>query len=224
MWQYLVVVGAKPFPANQNVKYECFHWASKYSILLAGSVYSPWNSSCMYLIVSQIDKWAYTFLQILWQVTDKWPFCDKLNNTIVYSTALHKQCGPLLYWPVPWRDSIVFTSRAYLLNSSKLQSIKHEIRNQSWYPVTYVCMFMKYIFRTLIHCSFIKTWFNASNVRPVYTWDPNSVISQHCVSIQMTQNHHQARCSLQSYIFFYEISLVRYHHSNWRTRSREISR
>ena len=37
-WQYLVVVGAKPFPANQNVKYECFHWASKYSIRLAGSV------------------------------------------------------------------------------------------------------------------------------------------------------------------------------------------
>ena len=37
-WHYLVVVGAKPFPANQNVKYECFHWASKYSILLAGSV------------------------------------------------------------------------------------------------------------------------------------------------------------------------------------------
>ena len=38
-WQYLGVDGAKPFPANQNVKYECFHWASKYSILLAGSVY-----------------------------------------------------------------------------------------------------------------------------------------------------------------------------------------
>ena len=37
-WQYLVVVGAKPFPANQNVKYGCFHWASKYSKLLAGSV------------------------------------------------------------------------------------------------------------------------------------------------------------------------------------------
>ena len=37
-WQYLVVVGAKPFPANQNVKYECFHWASKYSKLLACSV------------------------------------------------------------------------------------------------------------------------------------------------------------------------------------------
>ena len=38
-WQYLVVVRAKPFPANQNVKYECFRWASKYSILLAGSVF-----------------------------------------------------------------------------------------------------------------------------------------------------------------------------------------
>ena len=37
-WQYLVVVDPKPFPANQNVKYGCFHWASKYSKLLAGSV------------------------------------------------------------------------------------------------------------------------------------------------------------------------------------------
>ena len=43
-WQYLVVVGAKPFPANQNVKYESFHWASKYSKLLAGSVYMRHNA------------------------------------------------------------------------------------------------------------------------------------------------------------------------------------
>ena len=25
--EYLFVIGAKPFPANQNVKYECFHYA-----------------------------------------------------------------------------------------------------------------------------------------------------------------------------------------------------
>ena len=43
-WQYLVVVGAMSFPANQNVKYECFHWASKYSILLAGSVFESGKS------------------------------------------------------------------------------------------------------------------------------------------------------------------------------------
>ena len=42
-YQYLVVVGAKPFPANQNFKYECFQWALKYSILLAVVVYmSPY--------------------------------------------------------------------------------------------------------------------------------------------------------------------------------------
>ena len=36
--ELVIVIGAKPFPGNQNVKYQCFRWASKYSILV-GSVY-----------------------------------------------------------------------------------------------------------------------------------------------------------------------------------------
>ena len=38
--QYLFVVGTKPFPANQNVKYGCFHFASNYSITFFGSASS----------------------------------------------------------------------------------------------------------------------------------------------------------------------------------------
>ena len=37
-WQYLFAVGAKPFPANQNVKYECFHGAFQIFINFSGSV------------------------------------------------------------------------------------------------------------------------------------------------------------------------------------------
>ena len=38
--QYLFVVSTKPFPANQNVKYGCFHYASNYSITFFGSASS----------------------------------------------------------------------------------------------------------------------------------------------------------------------------------------
>ena len=37
--QYLFVIGAKPFPANQNVKYECLHCAFQIYHIFAGSVY-----------------------------------------------------------------------------------------------------------------------------------------------------------------------------------------
>ena len=72
-WQYLVVVGAKPFPANQNVNYECFHWASKYSKLLAGNVYIYiyihiyiYMCVCMYVCI-YIYIYIYVYIYInLW--------------------------------------------------------------------------------------------------------------------------------------------------------------
>ena len=68
-WQYLVVVGAKPFPANQNVKYECFHWASKYSILLAGGVYQGiWFALCCSVVV----VWCLSILPIFYDDVIKW--------------------------------------------------------------------------------------------------------------------------------------------------------
>ena len=38
---HLFVVGARPFPAKQNVKYECFHCAFQISHALAYGVYAP---------------------------------------------------------------------------------------------------------------------------------------------------------------------------------------
>ena len=58
-WQYLLVVGVKPFPANQKVKHESFHWAIKYSILLAGNVrndFMPCNQFCITFNISICKK------------------------------------------------------------------------------------------------------------------------------------------------------------------------
>ena len=45
----------KQFPANQNVKYECFRWASKYSILLAGSVCTYICKQASFILWQDVD-------------------------------------------------------------------------------------------------------------------------------------------------------------------------
>ena len=103
----------QPFPANQNVKYECFHWASKYSILLAGSVYT-----CLLLLISMLwhrqaifkskgDNLSSSAECRIWTQGPKHQLASRLNARWQTDWAIEDQAEKLeLDSPSPWSVSI----------------------------------------------------------------------------------------------------------------------
>ena len=59
---YLFVVGVNPFPANQNVKYECYQCAIQISQISAGSVY---KHMYQYRATNDLDK---SFVTLYWYI------------------------------------------------------------------------------------------------------------------------------------------------------------
>ena len=111
-WQYLVVVGAKPFPANQNIKYECFHWASKYSKLLAGSVFvSP-------VYINKTIKSWYSGVRLPERILWIFSFNIFINfevGKIIWWVARHIGFTFLLIWVI----LTCFTSKIKLFSNSR---------------------------------------------------------------------------------------------------------
>ena len=92
--QCLIVDGAKPFPANQNVKYKCYHCDLQIFHIFAGSIYV-----CLCVYVWMTIQQTYTGSSAQTHYKDKWMLTDHKYDVILEAASfLYKNDRTAAVW------------------------------------------------------------------------------------------------------------------------------